>query len=105
MDLDGTNSTYYDKDSTLAVYDTLAKFIEISKVTVDEYNVRQVKYPIMYLGSMFRGKWSSDISQACCQDVAVLLAVCGFNYSGWKRKYARVKQVIKGMAMSAIKST
>ena len=72
MDLDGSDSVYYNEDSTLAVCDILAKFIETSKVTSEEYNAKQVKYPIMYLGNMFRGCW----------DIAVLVVVQGSDSSG-----------------------
>ena len=71
MDLDVSDSVYYNEDSTLAVCDILAKFIEMSKMTSEEYNARWVKYPIMYLGNMFRGHW----------DIAVLVVVQGFDSS------------------------
>jgi hypothetical protein len=100
MDLDKNDSEYYDEDATTRVCDTIAKFIEVSKITVEEYNTRSVKYPLMYLGNMFNGKWTSDVSPECRKDLSILVAELKTDTSSWKKEYGRVKQVIKSMASS-----
>jgi len=75
MNLDRSDSVYYNKNSTLVICNILAKFIETSKMISEKYNVRQVKYPIMYLDNIFRSCWSNNVLPAYCWNIAILMIV------------------------------
>ena len=75
MNLDRSDSMYYNKNSTLVICNILAKFIETSKMISEKYNVRQVKYPIMYLNNIFRSCWFNNVLPAYCWNIAILMIV------------------------------